>query len=135
MCTPDLHCNRYDGIFYNDSATKMSDIRDGTSNTAMICEVWGRRYEGHEPPPPSSPEYRGDELSEGMAMTMMVFFNWTPNSCHTVPWFAASFHPGGVNCAFADGSVHFIPDTIDLTTYQSLATIDGGEIIDGAKMP
>ncbi len=26
---------------------------------------------------------------------------------------ASSFHPGGVNCAFAEGSVRFIKDSID----------------------
>lgn len=29
------------------------------------------------------------------------------------PVSASSYHPGGVNCLFGDGSVHFIPETID----------------------
>jgi prepilin-type processing-associated H-X9-DG protein len=65
-----------------------------------------------------------------------------------------SFHPGGVNCAFADGSVHFIKSTIGTWNWQlvprngspgcypnplsagqrqgvwqSLSTIAGGEVI------
>src|SRR5207249_2233832 len=69
------------------------------------------------------------------------------------PMTAASFHPGGVNSAFADGSVRFIKSTISswnslrikrvtagganctipLGTkrgvYQALSTINGGEVI------
>ena len=41
-----------------------------------------------------------------------------------------SRHPGGLNFAFVDGSVHFIRDTIPLTTYRALATINGGEPVD-----
>jgi prepilin-type processing-associated H-X9-DG protein len=69
------------------------------------------------------------------------------------PFSSMSFHPGGVNCAFADGSVHFIKSsisswnsmnikrvtggaascTIPVGTvpgvWQSLSTINGGEVI------
>jgi len=41
---------------------------------------------------------------------------------------ARSYHPGGVNLVMGDGSVHFVNDTIDLTTWQAMATIDGGEV-------
>ncbi len=42
---------------------------------------------------------------------------------------AQSFHPGGVNVSFLDGSVKFIKDSISLTTWGALATKAGGEII------
>jgi prepilin-type N-terminal cleavage/methylation domain-containing protein/prepilin-type processing-associated H-X9-DG protein len=42
---------------------------------------------------------------------------------------ASSWHPGGVNAAFADGSVHFIKNTIGAVTWYSLGTIAGGEVI------
>jgi prepilin-type N-terminal cleavage/methylation domain-containing protein/prepilin-type processing-associated H-X9-DG protein len=42
---------------------------------------------------------------------------------------ARSYHPGGVNAGFCDGSVHFLKDTIDYTTYRALGTINGGEVI------
>jgi len=69
-----------------------------------------------------------------MNLHAVVYFDITPNVTTRNPWIANSWHPGGVNSVFADGSVHFIPDTIDLDTFQALATI-GGEVIDGAKLP
>ncbi len=123
------HCNRHNGIFYNDSATMMAEIRDGASNTAMLCEVWGRRYPTHSAPPESSPDYRGGETSRGMNLHSAVYFYYTPNSNQNSPWRANSFHPGGVNSVFADGSVHFLPDSIDFATWQGLATIAGGEVV------
>ena len=40
-----------------------------------------------------------------------------------------SFHPGGVNCLFGDGSVHFIRETINIVALRSLVTLKGGEVI------
>jgi prepilin-type N-terminal cleavage/methylation domain-containing protein/prepilin-type processing-associated H-X9-DG protein len=49
------------------------------------------------------------------------------------PTFAAitarSFHPGGVNALFGDGSVRFIKSTIDGNTWRALGTVGGGEVI------
>ena len=39
-----------------------------------------------------------------------------------------SYHPGGVNALFADGSVHFIRNTIQWTTWRALGTVNGGEV-------
>ena len=44
---------------------------------------------------------------------------------------ARSYHPGGVNALFADGSVRFIKCTIDGNTWRALGTIRGGEVISG----
>ena len=41
----------------------------------------------------------------------------------------SSFHPGGVNVAFADGSVHFIKNTISAQSWWALGTRSGGEVI------
>jgi prepilin-type processing-associated H-X9-DG protein len=40
-----------------------------------------------------------------------------------------SRHPGGVNAVFCDGSVHFIIDNIDTTTWRCLGWIADGKII------
>ena len=44
---------------------------------------------------------------------------------------ARSYHNGGVNVCFADGSVRFIHDSIDLTTWKALGTRAGGETSTG----
>jgi prepilin-type N-terminal cleavage/methylation domain-containing protein/prepilin-type processing-associated H-X9-DG protein len=42
-----------------------------------------------------------------------------------------SRHPNGLQFAFADGSVRFISQSIPLTTYRALATINSSEVING----
>jgi prepilin-type processing-associated H-X9-DG protein len=37
-------------------------------------------------------------------------------------------HPGGFNVLFADGSVRFIPKTIDPQGFHALLTIDAGDV-------
>ncbi len=41
----------------------------------------------------------------------------------------SSYHPGGANCLFADGSVHFIKDSVSPYMWRGLNTIKGGEVI------
>ena len=40
-----------------------------------------------------------------------------------------SLHPGGVNVGFADGSVHFIKNSVNLVTWWGLGSRAGGEVI------
>jgi prepilin-type N-terminal cleavage/methylation domain-containing protein/prepilin-type processing-associated H-X9-DG protein len=42
---------------------------------------------------------------------------------------ADSFHPGGINAVFADGSVHFVKTTVNPVTWRGLGTIAGGEVL------
>jgi len=46
---------------------------------------------------------------------------------------ASSFHSGGVNVVFADGSVKFIKDSVNLLTWVALGTKAGGEVIDAGS--
>jgi hypothetical protein len=49
---------------------------------------------------------------------------------HGVGFFAArSFHTGGVQGVWADGSVRWIADNIDLAVYRALHTRNGGETV------
>ena len=49
------------------------------------------------------------------------------------PTFAAitarSYHPGGVNALFADGSVRFVKSTVNGLTWRALGTVAGGEVL------
>ncbi|MBS0262054.1 MAG: DUF1559 domain-containing protein [Planctomycetes bacterium] len=40
-----------------------------------------------------------------------------------------SFHIGGINCVFADGSVHFVSENVDAKTWAALVTRGGGEVV------
>ena len=42
---------------------------------------------------------------------------------------ARSYHPGGVNVGFADGSIKFIKNSVSLPTWYALGTKGGGEVI------
>src|SRR5690606_14904381 len=44
---------------------------------------------------------------------------------------AFSFHPGGMNSLFADGSVQFLGENIAVSVYAALITRAGGEILSG----
>jgi prepilin-type processing-associated H-X9-DG protein len=40
-----------------------------------------------------------------------------------------SLHPGGAHFVMADGSVHFVNESIDQLIYRGLATRNGGETV------
>jgi prepilin-type processing-associated H-X9-DG protein len=42
---------------------------------------------------------------------------------------ASSRHNGGVNLVFADGSTHFVSDSIDLVVWRALGSRDGEEVV------
>jgi prepilin-type N-terminal cleavage/methylation domain-containing protein/prepilin-type processing-associated H-X9-DG protein len=50
-----------------------------------------------------------------------------PNDGFSYP--ASSYHPGGANVLFGDGSVKFVKNTISYNTWWSLGTRNGGEVI------
>jgi prepilin-type processing-associated H-X9-DG protein len=52
------------------------------------------------------------------------------NLALSMGWKAArSWHPGGANVVFGDGSVHFIKNSIDGGTWAAVGTRAGGEVI------
>jgi len=101
-------------------------IRDGTSNTIFFTETIGR----------GPGTYNG-----------LFWSTWTSLDTHNginYPWRMnpplshdawgsnngpASYHTNGVNCAFADGSVHFLSDATPVLLLQQLTTRAGGEVI------
>jgi prepilin-type processing-associated H-X9-DG protein len=42
-----------------------------------------------------------------------------------------AFHPGGANVALADGSVRFVQQAVSFSTFASLVTRAGGEVVTG----
>lgn len=82
--------------------------------------------------------YRGQQYYRGLPMTGYYSHTLTPNSkswdCasnayNNIHGAARSYHSGGANVAFADGSVRFIKDSISLPTWYALGTRAGGEVV------
>ena len=110
-----------DGVFFHNSRIRFADITDGTSNTMMVGErtsdfgfsTWvGSVAEGEE-----------------AIARILGIADHPPNDDHGHLDDFSSRHPGGANFLYCDGSVHFIPEVIDLTNYRALATRSGGEVI------
>ncbi|MBN1588745.1 MAG: DUF1559 domain-containing protein [Pirellulales bacterium] len=122
------HASGTNGVFFNDSETKLADITDGTANTGLLSESWGR---ANQFPADEDGNDVGD--SRGMNLHAYVYFDWTPNSyrnfdgSHLHPWRINSFHAGGAHAAFVDGSTHFISELVDRSVFRALGSIGDGE--------
>ncbi|GIW82425.1 MAG: prepilin-type N-terminal cleavage/methylation domain-containing protein [Gemmatales bacterium] len=123
---PDRHWTTgNNGLFYRSTylePIRLDDIIDGTSNTFMI----------------------GEDIPEHNYHSMAYYANGDYASCHaplnympdpptpTQWWNVMSFrsrHPGGANFCLADGSVRYISQTINYSTYRALSTKAGGESV------
>lgn len=138
------------GVFAGEKP-RLVHICDGTSNTILITEDAGRpefwTSEGRGPADSecgcdNSDVHNGRVAGAGWAHAGNPFplHGFTadgltcPGPCAincTNNNEAFSFHPGGVNAVFADGSVHFLAETMPMATYAALITRGGGEIIPG----
>jgi prepilin-type processing-associated H-X9-DG protein len=120
----------------------IAGVTDGTSNTIIVGEVlpsaaadnnfW--MFNG---------SYAGTTVPLGFNSNTVVPIAGGP--CSSATWQSAtapvgcrfgssakgfvSFHPGGSNFAFADGSVHFLKNSINLVTFCALGSRNGGEIV------
>ncbi len=158
------------------SPVKISSITDGTSNTIAFGEICHGKYSqfGCNPLNSNPPcDWQGDGWwadadygdstitsfyppNIGIPATYYTTGTFVLDGCdpYNIPTMTAmSYHPGGVNVGFADGSVHFIKSSINswnsfsikrvtanganCTTpagtragvWQALSTINGGEVI------
>jgi prepilin-type N-terminal cleavage/methylation domain-containing protein len=130
-------------LFNFNTVRRSQDVVDGTSGTFAFSEViTGVNGEL---------DFRGCwAVDHGVAYTHRIGPNSTQADsdaygCGTIQrpeapcvrapsfgtgyWAARSYHPGGVNGARVDGSVHFVSDTVDLVVWQSLGSINGEEVV------
>jgi hypothetical protein len=94
-----------------EKATKMSDIKDGTSNTLLIVETHGTGIHWMEP-------LDLDAVQMSMAIN--------PAGRTGI----ASMHPTVAQGAFVDGSVRALAEDTALPVVRAMLTIDGGEKVE-----
>ena len=135
---------------------KIVDILDGTSNTILVGElragltavdprgVWALGFPGSSIVNAGRGSYNptpnnllggvsadgGDELENGSQYcspaAAALGMGCTTSGTDMTSAMARSLHTGGVNCCFADGSVHFVKDNVSqLTWVQLLSKLDG----------
>jgi len=153
----DTH-NRTDGWFFPLSSTKMSDVKDGTSNTVMVGEIKlvadsiaasgvGNVICGgtHDLRGRYHNSYHGNLGVTTMRPpnTQVGDFLQYCNGTTEVPCrgcltgagqggsetHVRSWHPGGAQVALGDGKVGFISENIDQAVFAGLGSIRGGETV------
>jgi prepilin-type processing-associated H-X9-DG protein len=98
-------------IFEDDNSPRFANIIDGTANTIMAVEMHGAGINWCEP--------KDLDIADFVAM-------FGPNGTGS----QNSPHPGGLQALMADGSVRFLPFSLDPATAGALATRAGGENVD-----
>jgi prepilin-type N-terminal cleavage/methylation domain-containing protein/prepilin-type processing-associated H-X9-DG protein len=124
----------YEGALTRNYLTRLADITDGASQTILVTECAGRPKLWRAGRPVAGTYSPGGAWVGG---TLTLGEGSTPDGA-TKPGPCAinctndrevySFHPGGANAVFADGSVHFLKAGIDIRLFARLVTRAGGEV-------
>lgn len=115
------------GVFYVNSSIRFATIIDGSSNTIIAGEVQRLR---------AAPFDSIDGWAVAGLPTLFTTANSVVQTKMGINGFqretAGSDHKGGAHMCFADGSVKFLSENMDLNLYSTLGTIGTGEISAGA---
>jgi prepilin-type N-terminal cleavage/methylation domain-containing protein/prepilin-type processing-associated H-X9-DG protein len=130
------------GVFYRNSRTRMTDITDGTSQTAIIGErawcqtngIWaGSIPGGITRAGAMNPWTNATAPAPCLILAHNNYINIKTDADGGLDDFSSN-HLNGANIAFADGSVHFIRsitgDGQDRRDFWAMGTRSGGEVIE-----
>jgi len=130
------------GVAYPLSAVKITDISDGTTNTLLGSEVLVVPDTGtHDLRGRYHNTWEGNNLFSTLNVPNTTvgdrsqycnnnrFAPCQSNGSDNLIQSARSMHTGGVNVLLADGSVRFVSNTINATTWTNLGSRTGGEVI------
>ncbi|MDR1960375.1 MAG: DUF1559 domain-containing protein [Planctomycetaceae bacterium] len=120
------------GLFNRASGYGFGDIVDGTSNTVAFIESHSQRPLIQTDGKPFNPFMWNHHPGYGLTMTdngstqLIINLQSTANASRN----AYGTHTGGVNAAVADGSVHFLSQTISHAyVYRAIKTRAAGESV------
>jgi prepilin-type N-terminal cleavage/methylation domain-containing protein/prepilin-type processing-associated H-X9-DG protein len=116
--------------------TRIGDIKDdGTANTILLTESAGRPtlWRAGRPVPGTyvnNAAWVGPTLIFGQGSSADGATKLGPCAINcTNDHEVYSFHPGGANAVFADGSVRFLKASLDMRMFARMATRAGGEVV------
>src|SRR5262245_5972770 len=124
----------YRGVLTRGCLTRLCEITDGTSQTILVTDHAGRPklWRAGRPVPGTYAivaAWVGSTLTLGSGSTQDGATKPGPCAINcTNDREVYSFHPGGANAVFADGSLHFLNAGIDIRIFARLVTRAGGEL-------
>jgi prepilin-type processing-associated H-X9-DG protein/prepilin-type N-terminal cleavage/methylation domain-containing protein len=131
------------GALRQNGVTRIVEISDGTSNTTLYSEAAGRNqqlYAGKVSAPYDATKITGPIWADSDNRLTVTGTDPTGTTnigsgpcainCNNLQGDIYSFHPGGANVVFADGSVRFVRENISIVTLAALVTKAGGEVND-----